>query len=113
MPTQGAAIDAQITHLTPEFRSALPVIGGILNDMGLAEGAEISSAARTKEHNAEVGGAERSYHIDNGNGGDAVDIVLPEGTTPEQAEAVKRRFEQTGAFAEVLFHDAGSGYHLH
>lgn len=113
LPTQGAAIDAQITHLTPEFRSALPVIGGILNDMGLAEGAEISSAARTKEHNAEVGGAERSYHIDNGNGGDAVDIVLPEGTTPEQAEAVKRRFEQTGAFAEVLFHDAGSGYHLH
>lgn len=113
LPTQGAAIDEQITHLTPEFRSALPAIGGILNDMGLAEGAEISSAARTKAHNAEVGGAERSYHIDNGNGGDAVDIVLPKGTTPEQAEAVKRRFEQTGAFAEVLFHDAGSGYHLH
>ena len=54
LPTQGAAIDAQITHLTPEFRSALPAIGGILNDMGLAEGAEISSAARTKAHNAEV-----------------------------------------------------------
>lgn len=113
LPTQGAAIDAQITHLTPEFRSALPAIGGILNDMGLAEGAEISSAARTKAHNAEVGGADQSYHIDNGNGGDAVDIVLPKGTTPEQAEAVKHRFEQTGAFAEVLFHDAGSGYHLH
>ena len=43
----------------------------------------------------------------------AVDIVLPEGTTPEQAEAVRQRFEQTGAFDEVLFHDAGSGYHLH
>lgn len=113
LPTQGAAIDEQITHLTPEFRAALPTIGGILNDMGLAEGSEISSAARTKEHNAEVGGAEGSYHIDSGNGGNAVDIVLPEGTTAEQAEAVRQRFEQTGAFAEVLFHDAGSGYHLH
>ncbi len=113
LPTQGADIDEQITHLTPELRAALPAIGGILNDMGLAEGSAISSAARSAEHNAEVGGAEGSYHIDSGNGGNAVDIVLPDGTSQEQAEAVAERFRQTGAFEEVLFHDAGSGYHLH
>ena len=113
LPTQGADIDEQITCLTPELRAALPAIGGILNDMGLAEGSAISSAARSAEHNAEVGGAEGSYHIDSGNGGNAVDIVLPDGTSQEQAEAVAERFRQTGAFEEVLFHDAGSGYHLH
>ena len=113
LPTQGADIDEQITRLTPELRAALPAIGGILNDMGLAEGSAISSAARSAEHNAEVGGAEGSYHIDSGNGGNAVDIVLPDGTSQEQAEAVAERFRQTGAFEEVLFHDAGSGYHLH
>ncbi|WP_288946714.1 LPD38 domain-containing protein [uncultured Megasphaera sp.] len=113
LPTQGADIDEQITRLTPELRAALPAIGGILNDMGLAQGSAISSAARSAEHNAEVGGAEGSYHIDSGNGGNAVDIVLPEGTSQEQAEAVAERFQQTGAFEEVLFHDAGSGYHLH
>lgn len=113
LPTQGADIDEQITRLTPELRAALPAIGGILNGMGLAEGSAISSAARSAEHNAEVGGAEGSYHIDSGNGGNAVDIVLPEGTSQEQAEAVAERFQQTGAFEEVLFHDAGSGYHLH
>ena len=109
LPTQGADIDEQVSNLTPEFQSALPTIGGILNEMGLADGAAISSAARTPEHNAEVGGAENSYHVHN----DAVDIVLPEGTTQEQADAVAERFRNTGAFKEVLFHDAGSGYHLH
>lgn len=109
LPTQGPDIDAQVSNLTPEFQSALPTIGGILNEMGLADGAAISSAARTPEHNAEVGGAENSYHIHN----DAVDIVLPEGTTQEQADAVAERFRNTGAFKEVLFHNAGSGYHLH
>ncbi len=109
LPTQGDDITAQVNNLTPQFQSALPTIGGILNEMGLAEGAAISSAARTPEHNAEVGGAENSYHVHN----DAVDIVLPEGTTEEQAQAVLQRFKDTGAFKEVLFHDAGSGYHLH
>lgn len=109
LPTQGADIDEQVSNLTPEFQSALPTIGGILNEMGLADGAAISSAARTPEHNAEEGGAENSYHVHN----DAVDIVLPEGTTQEQADAVAERFRNTGAFKEVLFHDAGSGYHLH
>jgi len=115
LPTQSDEITAQMETLKPGWKQALPAIGGILNDMGLADGSAISSAGRTSEHNAEVGGAEHSYHIndDERGGGDAVDIVLPEGTTEEQAQAVLDRFKSTGAFKEVLFHDAGSGYHLH
>ena len=115
LPTQSDEITAQVETLKPGWKQALPAIGGILNDMGLADGSAISSAVRTSEHNAEVGGAEHSYHIndDERGGGDAVDIVLPEGTTEEQAQAVLDRFKSTGAFKEVLFHDAGSGYHLH
>lgn len=115
LPTQSDDIAAQVETLKPGWKQALPAIGGILNQMGLADGAAISSGGRTTAHNAEVGGAEHSYHIndDERGGGDAVDIVLPKGTTEEQAQAVLERFKETGAFKEVLFHDAGSGYHLH
>ena len=115
LPTQSDEITAQVETLKPEWKQALPAIGGILNDMGLADGSAISSAGRTSKHNAEVNGAEHSYHIndDERGGGDAVDIVLPKGTTEEQAQAVLDRFKSTGAFKEVLFHDVGSGYHLH
>ena len=113
LPTQGANIDEQVQQLKPEFREALPIIGGMLNKMGVADGAEISSGGRTREHNAEVGGRPTSQHIIGPNGGDAVDIVLPDGTTAEKAEEVRKAFEDSGAFDQVLFHDAGSGYHLH
>lgn len=113
LPTQGANIDEQVQQLKPEFREALPIIGGMLNQMGVADGAEISSGGRTREHNAAVGGSPTSQHIIGPNGGDAVDIVLPDGTTAEKAEEVRKVFEDSGAFDQVLFHDAGSGYHLH
>lgn len=113
LPTQGANIDEQVQQLKPEFREALPIIGGMLNQMGVADGAEISSGGRTQEHNAAVGGSPTSQHIIGPNGGDAVDIVLPDGTTAEKAEEVRKAFEDSGAFDQVLFHDAGSGYHLH
>lgn len=113
LSTQGANIDEQVQQLKPEFREALPIIGGMLNQMGVADGAEISSGGRTREHNAAVGGSPTSQHIIGPNGGDAVDIVLPDGTTAEKAEEVRKAFEDSGAFDQVLFHDAGSGYHLH
>lgn len=112
MPTQGDAITEQVQNLKAGWADVLPQIGGVLHNQFGLDGV-ISSAARTPEHNAEVGGAPHSHHIDNGDGGDAVDIVLPDGTTAEQAEQVKQYFENSGAFQEVLFHDAGSGYHLH
>ncbi len=111
--TQGADIDEQVAHLKDGYQSVIPQVAGVLvNDFGI-EGAQISSAFRTREHNKEVGGVENSYHVGDGEHGDALDIVLPDGTSAETAEAIKQRFENSGVFDEVLFHDAGSGYHLH
>lgn len=111
--TQGADIDEQVEHLKDGYQSVIPQVAGVLvNDFGI-EGAQISSGFRTREHNKEVGGAENSYHVGDGEHGDALDIVLPDGTSAETAEAIKQRFENSGVFDEVLFHDAGSGYHLH
>lgn len=111
--TQGADIDEQIAHLKDGYQSVIPQVAGVLvNDFGI-EGAQISSGFRTREHNKEVGGAENSYHVGDGEHGDALDIVLPDGTSAETAEAIKQRFKNSGVFDEVLFHDAGSGYHLH
>ncbi len=111
--TQGADIDEQVAHLKDGYQSVIPQVAGVLvNDFGI-EGAQISSGFRTREHNKEVGGAENSYHVGDGEHGDALDIVLPDGVSAETAEAIKQRFENSGVFDEVLFHDAGSGYHLH
>ena len=111
--TQGADIDEQVAHLKDGYQSVIPQVAGVLvNDFGI-EGAQISSGFRTREHNKEVGGVENSYHVGDGEHGDALDIVLPDGTSAETAEAIKQRFENSGVFDEVLFHDAGSGYHLH
>lgn len=111
--TQGADIDEQVAHLKDGYQSVIPQVAGVLvNDFGI-EGAQISSGFRTREHNREVGGAENSHHVGDGEHGDALDIVLPDGVSAETAEAIKQRFENSGVFDEVLFHDAGSGYHLH
>lgn len=111
--TQGADIDEQVAHLKDGYQSVIPQVAGVLvNDFGI-EGAKISSGFRTREHNKEVGGAENSYHVGDGEHGDALDIVLPDGVSAETAEAIKQRFKDSGVFDEVLFHDAGSGYHLH
>ena len=111
--TQGADIDEQVAHLKDGYQSVIPQVAGVLvNDFGI-EGAQISSGFRTREHNKEVGGAENSYHVGDGEHGDALDIVLPDGISAETAEAIKQRFKNSGVFDEVLFHDAGSGYHLH
>lgn len=110
LPTQGADIDEQVKNLKEEFRGILPTIGGILQQLGVGDGAKISSGARSYEHQMEVNpDAPNSYHVSR----DAVDIVLPDGISAEKAEEVKAFFENSGAFAEVLYHDAGSGYHLH
>lgn len=115
LPTQGDDITEQVNQLKPEFKAALPAIGGLLQNLGYANGAAISSGGRTAAHQMEINpNAPNSYHVIRENGGDAVDIVLPDGTTNEQGEAVAKAFADTGAFAEAQYENAGgSGYHLH
>lgn len=114
MSTQGGDIDEQVKQLKPQWNDGvLGTIGGVLKQNFGITGV-ISSAARTAEHNAAVGGSPTSHHIIRDDGGDAVDIVLdgnlPDGVT---ADDVKQYFIDSGKFDEVLYHDAGSGLHLH
>ena len=95
-----------LDNLTPELKSVLPSIGGIIAQLGYGDVAEYTSGYRDKEYNASVGGAENSYHTV----GNAVDIYLGD-LSDEEAKHVESTFKNY--FGEVLFHDAGSGKHLH
>ena len=112
MPTQGDNITAQVGQLKKGWEKVIPQIGGALkNKFGLTP--VISSAARSAEHNTEVGGSKTSHHIIRDDGGDALDIVFDEDTTAEQQQQIADYFKDTGLFKEILYHDVGSGAHLH
>lgn len=112
MPTQGSNIDAQVANLKEGWQSVIPQIGGALREK-FGINAEISSAARTAEHNAEVGGVSTSHHIIREGGGDALDIVFDRDTTSDEQHEIAEYFRKSGLFKEVLYHDVGSGAHLH
>lgn len=112
MPTQSSSIDNQVANLKDGWQTVIPQIGGVLKEK-FGINAEISSAARTEAHNAEVGGAKNSYHIIRDGGGDALDIVFDRETSQEEQNAIAEYFRNTGLFSEILYHDVGSGAHLH
>lgn len=95
-----------LENLNPKLKGALDLIGGVLNQMGFGNVAEITSGYRDEERNAKAGGVSNSNHIS----GNAVDIYL--GNINEaQKERLKKVFEPY--FGEVIYHNAGSGDHLH
>ena len=95
-----------LENLNPKLKGALDLIGGVLNQMGFGNVAEITSGYRDEERNAKAGGVPNSNHIS----GNAVDIYL--GNINEaQKERLKKVFEPY--FSEVIYHNAGSGDHLH
>ncbi|MBR4383783.1 MAG: lytic transglycosylase domain-containing protein, partial [Selenomonadaceae bacterium] len=110
MPLWG---NAQTDNLKAGWSEVIPQIGGVLKSMGFEP--VITSGGRTHEHQMEINpSAPNSYHIIREEGGDAVDISLSEGdVSSEQAQKVLDFFKSTGLFSEVLYHDAGSGLHLH
>ncbi|MBR1646009.1 MAG: glucosaminidase domain-containing protein, partial [Selenomonadaceae bacterium] len=112
MPTQGDHITAQVSQLKNGWNAIIPQIGGVLKEKFGLNGT-ISSGGRSEEHNAEVGGAPNSYHIVRDKGGDALDIVFDRDTTQEEQDRIADYFKSTGLFSEVLYHDVGSGAHLH
>lgn len=93
--------------LSTTMKSALPLIGGAIYQMGFKD-AEITSGYRTIEYQMELNpSAPNSYHTT----GDAVDIYLGSDVSPEDSAKAKSYFGRY--FNEVLYHDAGTGLHLH
>lgn len=95
-----------LADLSPTMKSVLPMVGGAIYQLGFKD-AQITSGYRTAEHNASVGGVPNSAHTL----GNAVDIYLGDNVDEAQANKALSYFKQY--FGEVLFHDAGSGRHLH
>lgn len=95
-----------LTDLSPTMKSVMPMVGGAIYQLGFKD-AQITSGYRTAEHNASVGGVPNSEHTK----GNAVDIYLGDNVDEAQANKALSYFKQY--FGEVLFHDAGTGRHLH
>ena len=109
-----APMESSVEELKEGWSSILPWIGGVLRYQ-FGYDPMITSAARTQEHQMRINpSAPNSHHIIRENGGNAVDISLAEHElTPEQEEEVRRYFEQSGLFDEVLYHAVVGGRHLH
>lgn len=95
-----------LDNLTGDMKNILPSVGGLIAQLGYGDIAEYTSGYRDPQYNREVGGVENSYHTK----GRAVDIYLGN-LSDEEANKVTETFSPY--FREVLFHDAGSGKHLH
>jgi hypothetical protein len=75
-------------------------------------GLKFTSDYRDPQHNRSVGGVEGSLHTMNG--GDAVDMVGGDADTPEGRERIRKFLADKGITPkEFLYHNAGSGNHLH
>lgn len=104
-PVDLPVASGDIEHLNPELRKALPAVGGLLSSLGITD-ATITSGYRDAERNAAAGGVPNSRHLT----GDAVDIYIGDvdkGTQNQIQQLFKEYFDT------VLYHDAGSGKHLH
>lgn len=95
-----------LNNLSPTMKGILPSVGGLLSLMGYGDIAQITSGYRTAEHNAEVGGVPNSDHTK----GEALDIYLGN-LSKSEVEDVYKKFKPY--FRNILFHNAGSGEHLH
>lgn len=95
-----------LDNLSPSLKQALPFIGGLLSQAGYGDIAEFTSGYRDPAYNAEVGGAVNSWHTK----GSAVDIYVGE-LSEQEKNHLNDVFKPY--FGEVLYHDAGSGLHLH
>lgn len=106
LPISGAD-NPDVLHLDPALKGALGCVGGALYQLGYND-AQITSGYRDSIRNAQANGVSNSRHLE----GKAVDIWLGNTIlTADQQAQLTSYFGQY--FGEVLFHDAGSGNHLH
>ncbi len=104
LPTQSGV---NIKNLDEEHLNATNLVGDeIQKTLGFK--ATISSGYRDPNQNSGANGQDQSWHLH----GKAVDLVFDRDLTDEEARKVEQVAKKYG-FGEVLYHDAGSGLHLH
>lgn len=115
IPVSNNMWDTNLAGTNAGLKATLPYVGGIIAGINPdTSGVQVTGGARTQAQNQSlidqgIKAGENSYHLY----GDAVDIVLSDSTTPEQANQILAQVQATGMFNEVRYHDAGQGYHLH
>ena len=92
--------------LSPDTKQGATILSKLLKDNGLSP--EMTSGYRDEERNKQAGGVVGSNHTK----GSAVDFYLGENLTDDQISKAEQAARDAG-FDEILFHDAGSGKHLH
>lgn len=97
-----------VGNLPGSTKRGVAQIWGTLN--GLDSGVSITSGYRDQERNKAAGGVDGSNHTDGGRG--AVDFAFSRELSQEEQDGIANKARANG-WKEVLWHDAGSGYHLH
>ncbi len=106
-PQLSTQAGVNIDGLDKEHLNAVNLVGDeIKQALGLK--GVISSGYRDPGKNAGANGQENSWHTQ----GKAVDLVFDRDLTAEEVKKVEQVAKKYG-FGEVLYHDAGSGMHLH
>jgi len=103
--TLSAGDNPDVNGLTTPMKNATgSFLQQILTETGSAP--VVTSGHRDPQHNKDVGGVPDSNHLT----GNAVDLNLDNYTQAQRDQIVVDAHKE---FGEVLWHDAGSGYHLH
>lgn len=109
MPVADGIEDADLSNTNPELVNGVNELNAWVYD-NFGKDLVVSGGARSRAHNAEVNGAENSHHLY----GTAIDVDASN-LTEEELAAVREKAKEMGfnADGEDMYHDKGSGYHMH
>ena len=109
-PIQDGIYDTNLEHTDKNLHHAVDALNTwVYKNFG--SDLVISGGWRDENYNASVNGSSTSHHLE----GKALDVVIPDSFTQEQVEQIKAKAREMGfnSDGEDMYHDRGSGYHLH
>lgn len=109
MPVADGIEDTELSNTNPELVNGVNELNAWVYD-NFGKDLVVSGGARSKERNASVNGAENSHHLY----GTAIDVDASN-LTEEELSAVRAKAKEMGfnADGEDMYHDKGTGYHMH
>lgn len=109
MPIADGIEDTDLGNTNPELVNGVNELNAWVYD-NFGKDLVVSGGARSKERNASVNGAENSHHLY----GTAIDVDASN-LTEEELSAVRAKAKEMGfnADGEDMYHDKGTGYHMH